>query len=146
MPWNENQSSSGYAPNAFMGMDFSNYTPGDYSALAQPKPSLLPDVSVAPKNTFSNWLWGGKGSDGTRTPAGFSTLFDVAKTGLNAYGGFKQLGLAEDSLNFQKDAFSKQFANQSKLVNSQLRDRQQARLDRNPNNVSVDDYMKQYGV
>lgn len=63
------------------------------------------------------------------------------------YGGMQQYKLGRDSLNFQKDAFNRNMENQRKLVNSQLSDRQAARVNANPGNArSVDDYMKEYGV
>lgn len=96
--------------------------------------------------TWGEGIFGGINKDGSKVGGLAGPMFDLAKTGLNAYLGFKQLGTAEDTLAFQKDAFSKQFANQSTLINAQLRDRQQARLNRNPNNMSVDEYMKLNGV
>ena len=74
-------------------------------------------------------------------------LINMGSSLLNGYLGFKQLGLAEDSLNFQKDAFSKQFENQRTLTNAELRDRQAARVASNPTAYqSVDDYMKANAV
>ena len=59
----------------------------------------------------------------------------------------EKVDLAKDSLNFQKDAFSKQFENQRTLTNAELRDRQIARVASNPTAYqSVDDYMKANGV
>jgi len=40
-----------------------------------------------------------------------------------AYIGSQQLGLAEDSLDFQKGAFNKNMANQAQMVNSSLKNR-----------------------
>ncbi len=74
-------------------------------------------------------------------------MLNMGSSLLNGYLGFKQLGLAEDNLNFQKDAFSKQFENQRTLTNSELRDRQAARVASNPTAYqSVDDYMKANAV
>lgn len=82
-------------------------------------------------------------SDGFLLP-GISAL-----TGLgNAYMGMKQFGLAEDSLDFQKDAFSKNFEAQKRTTNAQLADRQRARLAANPNGgyQSEAEYMSKFGV
>lgn len=66
----------------------------------------------------------------------------------NLWGGMKQYGLARDSLNFQKDAFNKNFENQRKTINSQLEDRQRARVSASPGGgyAPVDEYMRKYGV
>ena len=98
--------------------------------------------------TFWDKLMGGVDQKTGKEFAGFgSGLLDIGKTGLNAWLGFKQLGHAEDALDFQKKAFSQQFENQRKLTNAQLADRQRARVHHDPNtSLSVDDYMKKYGV
>lgn len=65
----------------------------------------------------------------------------------NAYMGMKQYGLAKDTFNQNKLQFEKNLANQTKLTNSQLEDRQAARVASNPGGYqSVSDYMKKYGV
>lgn len=73
---------------------------------------------------------------------------DLLNSGFNVYGGLKQLGLAEDQLDFQKGAFSKNFEAQAKSTNAALEDRQRARIHNNPNGnfMSVEDYMAKYGV
>ena len=45
----------------------------------------------------------------------------------NAFTGYKGLGLQEDALNFNKATTRANFANEAKMVNSQLEDRQRAR-------------------
>ena len=78
----------------------------------------------------------------------------------NLFMGMKQYGLAKDTLNFNKEQFWKQYDAQKNLTNSQLEDRQRARLaadtvrgsngqsvaNPNSNYRSVSDYMNQYGV
>lgn len=91
--------------------------------------------------SWSDRLFGTDGKGGMAMP-----LFNLAKTGAQTYLGLKQLGVAEDTLDFQKNAFSKQFGNQASLVNTQLRDRQRARVARNPGAISVDEYMRQNAV
>ena len=101
---------------------------------------------------------------GTVPPAGGGSIFDSFLTkgdqqgwggmalgvgqGLaNAYMGMKQYGLAKDTFNQNKLQFEKNFANQTKLTNSRLKDRQTARVASNPGAYqSVGEYMKQNGV
>ena len=73
-------------------------------------------------------------------------LIGLATAGMNTYLGLKQLGVAKDTLKFQKNAFSKQFEAQRSTINTQLRDRQHQRLNAGGNWQSEDDYMKQHGV
>lgn len=65
----------------------------------------------------------------------------------NAYMGMKQYGLAKDTFEQNKKQFEMNYANQTKLTNSRLQDRQAARVASNPGAYqSVGDYMKQNGV
>ena len=76
-----------------------------------------------------SWSWfGGENQMGV-IPAGIQGLSALAQGWL----GFQQLGLAKDSLAFQKDAFNKNYENQRQLTNQQLLDRQRARAAANPN-------------
>lgn len=67
-----------------------------------------------------------------------------------AYNAHKQLGLAKDTLNFNKDQYYTNLNNQRKMVNSQLEDRQRRRVaqakDGGTTTISVGDYMAKYGV
>lgn len=67
-----------------------------------------------------------------------------------AYNAHKQLGLAKDTLNFNKDQYYTNLNNQRKMVNSQLEDRQRRRVaqakDGGTTTTSVGDYMAKYGV
>lgn len=126
----------------------------------------IPDSSLSQGSIFSNqfnppssvtgdigtngsaWsLFGGKDKFGNETKSGLGTGLGVAKGLADTYLGFEQLGLAKDSLAFSKDAFSKQFENQRRSLNTQLRDRQKARLSADPTgHQSVEEYMKQSGL
>lgn len=65
----------------------------------------------------------------------------------NGYLAMKQLGLAQDQFNFQKDAFNKNWAAKKATTNSALEDRQRARVASNSGAYqSVGDYMNQYGI
>lgn len=111
----------------------------------------------------------GLGSTGTPTTGGF---FDRIGSGFNSmsksmgmspmslglagiqgigslvggYNGYKQYKLAKDQFNFQKSAWNSQYAAQRGLVNSQLEDRQKQRVARDPNALSVSEYMTKYGI
>lgn len=62
----------------------------------------------------------------------------------SAYMGMKQYGLAKDQLQFSKDAFNKNYAAQAAMTNSNMEDRQRARVASNPGAYqSVGDYMAQ---
>lgn len=96
---------------------------------------------------WQGWLFGGKDKAGTVYQGAAMPALQLLKGGMDTWMGLKQLGLAEDSLNFQKNAFSKQFTNQASLLNTQMADRQKARVDRNAgNNMAVDEYMNKNAV
>lgn len=61
---------------------------------------------------------------------------------LGAFMGMKQYGLMKDQLNFQKDAWKQNVANQKKTINTTMEDRQRARVASNPGAYqSVGEYM-----
>lgn len=65
----------------------------------------------------------------------------------NAWLGMKQYGMAKDALKEGKRQFQLNYDAQKKLTNSQLEDRQKARVASNPNEYeSSYDYMKKYGI
>ena len=67
--------------------------------------------------------------------------------GLQGFMGMKQLGLAKDQLDFQKQSFNKNYGAQKQTTNTQLRDRQRRRYAEQPDSyVSPDEYMKQNGI
>lgn len=67
--------------------------------------------------------------------------------GFGAFTGLKNYQLAKDQLAFDKMAFGKNWENQVKLTNNQLRDRQAARVGANPNAYqNVDAYMAENKV
>ena len=86
------------------------------------------------------------GKDGK---AGHAGLALNALTGVgNLFMGMKQYGLAKDTLAENKRQFALNFDAQQKLTNSQLADRQNARIQSSPgaNFESTAEYMKKYGV
>lgn len=97
------------------------------------------------------------------TPIGNNGLFSTntlnnVATGIgaltnlsNIYTGFKGLGLAEDSFNFNKGVTNTNLANQAKLANEMLATRQATRLRSQgitgaDNDAAVADFMSKYGV
>lgn len=111
--------------------------------------SQLSGASVIndPNNmTWSQALFGGVTSDGKAISGIGNDLLGLANSGLNAYTSLGNLNLAQDSLNFQKSAWQQNFDNAVSSYNTELRDRQQARVDRNSNAQSVADYMAANGL
>ena len=110
-----------------------------------------PALTTTPATAGSDWMtiwFGGKDAQTGNLSPGILPVGIGALTGLaGAYTGLEQLQVAKDNLAFQKDAFNKNFANQAKLTNSQLADRQRARVMDSPGAYeSVGDYMNKYGV
>lgn len=60
---------------------------------------------------------------------------------LSGYMGLRQLSMSKDALNFQKEAFNKNYGNQVASTNRQLEDRQRTRAAANSNAESVESYM-----
>lgn len=88
-----------------------------------------------------------RNADGT-TSGGYGTAALGALQGLGSlYLGMQQYNLAKDSLATSKEQFNRNFAVQKNLTNSQLEDRQRARVASNAGAYqSVGDYMNQNGV
>lgn len=110
-----------------------------------------PALTTTPAAAGSDWMttwFGGKDAQTGNLNIGILPVGIGALTGLvGAYTGLEQLQVAKDNLAFQKNAFNKNFANQAKLTNSQLADRQRARVMDSPGTYeSVGDYMNKYGV
>lgn len=132
--------------NALYNPNISNYSVN---------PALLETGYGAPTSIFgqaNNWLresgfLGGRDANNNQ----FQGWGGLALGGLQGLGslymGMKQYGLAKDQLGFQKDAFSKNYEAQKMATNTQLEDRQRARVASNSGAYqSVGDYMKQNGV
>ena len=82
------------------------------------------------------------------TSGGFGLAgMGIAQGLLSGLLGMKQYGLAKDQLAFSKEAFNKNYAAQKTMTNSNMADRQAARVASNPTAYqSVGDYMKQNGI
>lgn len=76
-----------------------------------------------------------------------SGLLGLGMGAMNAFNAYKANKLAQEQFKFQKQAWQANYDNQRKMTNSQLEDRQKARVANNPiQNESVDSYMRKYGV
>lgn len=119
----------------------------DFNYNFQPNTNAVNIAGSTPQKAPPEF-WSMEGAFGGKSNLGWLTGGAQAITGLaGAYTGLKQLGLAEDSFDFQKQAFNTNLENQARLTNEQLRREQAGRNARNPNEVvDLDAYMKQYGV
>ena len=86
-------------------------------------------------------LFGTKDDFGNETKSSLGAGLGVAKGLFDAYLGYKNLAVAEDTLDFNKEAFSKQFENQKKTINTRYKDRQIARRSAGSSYQDVDSYM-----
>lgn len=79
---------------------------------------------------------------GVKTDGWGMPAMQAAQGLANAYMGMKQYGLFKDQLNFQKESFAKNYAAQQATLNTQLEDRQRARVASNAGAYqSVGEYM-----
>lgn len=110
---------------------------------------------AAPPMGFMDWFKGLTsrdsmiGSGDPKGPQGWvSPVIDTFSGLANSWTGMQQLGLAEDAFKEQKKMNRLNYTAQANMTNSQLADRQAARIAASPgsNFASVEDYMKQYGV
>ena len=112
------------------------------------KPTLAnsPSFGVIPTDIdtpkpFSFSDWGSKNKDLINGGVG------IANSLANAYFGWKNLGLAKDQFNFQKDAWNKNFANQVITTNNQLEEQARKRYSNSPtSNMTPEEYMAKHRV
>ena len=69
---------------------------------------------------------------GVQTPGWGGLALNTAQGLGNAWMGMKQYGLAKDQFKFQKDMMNKNYEAQKTTLNTQLEDRQRARIASNP--------------
>jgi hypothetical protein len=100
---------------------------------------------AAPEKTFLQKMFGDKDSTGFFEPVVGGAL-GVGRLAL----GFKQFEQAGEALDFQKDAFERNFAMQTEMINRRLGDRERARQLLQGNTKGADDaarrYVDKYGV
>ena len=102
--------------------------------------SLIPQVG--PKTTgsgggmfgglFDNFL-GSTDKNGIKTEGWGGTALGLGQGLFQGYNGMKQFGLAEDQFKESQRQYNQDYAAQVKSVNTQLEDRQRARVASNPN-------------
>lgn len=149
-----------------MGMLQSNVTNGNYSSILNPNQPTLNDYiannfaqsaginpisgSFNPSTSFGNQpqSWFGRLGEGVNKNMGLINLGTGLVQGLMGfYQGNKSMNLLERQLNNQIRTDERNYQNQRQLVNSELADRQSARVASNANAyMGVDEYMKKYGV
>ena len=104
---------------------------------------------------FGGWLKGLMGGavgeidpvTGVEKPGWGGLALDTAQALGGAWMGMKQYGMAKDQLKFQKQAFNKNYAAQKQTMNTQLEDRQRARIASNAGAYeSLDPYMQKNGI
>lgn len=158
----------GYAAN---NIPINGSTWWDNALTAAPTPAIAtPDMNVgglmasAPNvgvgaaadpstwQAFSQWMGdsgilGKRLADGTQVQGWGAPALGLASGLANSYFGMKQLNLARDTLNANKEQFRLNFDAAKNTTNAQLEDRQRARVASNPGAYqSVGDYMKQYSI
>lgn len=88
-----------------------------------------------------------KDANGLETQGWGGLALNTAQGLMNGFLGMRQYGLYKDQLNLQKKAFQKNWEAQRSTINSQLEDRQRARVASNASAYqSVGDYMAQNGI
>lgn len=101
---------------------------------------------VTGQRSFMDGLLGYEGKNGYVPGWGGMALSAASGIGQSLMA-MKQYGLMEDQLKEQKRQFDINYAMQKKSFNSQVEDRQRARVASNPGAYeSVSDYMKKYGA
>ena len=105
-------------------------------------------AAIARPDFFSlDGFLGGTNANGTKSNGWGGAAFGLIQGLGSAYMGMKQYGLAKEQLQFSKDAFNKNYAAQRQTMNTQLEDRQRARVAANPSAYqSVGDYMAKNGI
>ena len=122
---------------------FQKNTPELYNKFSNTFGGADADVAVVGKfgDSMGN-AWGGM--TGKQK---FDTIGGAIKDIYGIYNGHQQIKNAKNTLNFNKQAWQKNFDAQAKMTNSQLADRQARRYyEDSKNTQSVGDYMNKYGV
>lgn len=122
---------------------FKKYTPDFYNNYENTFAGIDADSAAVSKfgDSMGN-AWGGM--TGKQK---FDTIGSALKGIYGIYNSQQQIKNAKDTLNFNKQAWQKNYDAQAKMTNSQLADRQARRYyEDSKNTQSVSDYMKQYGV
>lgn len=107
-------------------------------------------LSSTPAATSGSWwdsMLGTTNADGTKTNGWGGMALGLAQGAFGAYNSMKTYGLAQDQLAESKRQFNANYNTQRSLLNTQMSDRQAARVASNPSAYqSVGDYMSKNGV
>lgn len=108
---------------------------GSTSTAATPNAGLLGSLGslFSEDGLFSrNSLFGGLDDKGAASGGWVSPLAGLAQAGFGAFQGNKQLSMAQDRFDESKRQFDANYAAQRQSTNTQLEDRQRARVASNP--------------
>ena len=140
---------------SFPSLDFLQSNPVDgylknVASGSASDPNKIFDINLGGGNSTSDATNGFSlfGLDKNTTNDIVGTL-GLLKSGFDIFGAWKKYNLMQDALDFQKNAFNKQYAAQAGLTNQQLANAQSVRKSANsndPNVQSVNDFVNQYGV
>lgn len=150
-----NMAKGAYTPVTGINMSYnsnmpsiSDYVTGNYmnSAGLSANGSVLPGTALSGQSTgfmgglskFGDWA----AKNQTALGLGASLLNGA----FSFYQGNKSMNMLERQLNNQIETGERNYQNQRQMVNSQLADRQRARVASNSSYIGVDEYMKKYGV
>jgi hypothetical protein len=151
---------SGFNPDPSAYLAMGNYGASLTDPLS-PAPAISPDAwglggvgqnfnrnvasTTEPNSWMPDWL---KGAIGTKEAPGWGGLAVGAGSALmSGFMGMQQYGLAKKQLAESKRQFDMNWGAQRQMVNSQLEDRQRARVASNPGAYqSVGSYMSQNGI
>lgn len=137
----------GYSP-------VTGYDPNDIAGLLKSSGTSYKSITnagvTAPVQTDPSFMQSmlGYTDAGGQSQSGWGGLALGAIQGIGgAYMGMKQFGLAKDTLKENKRQYDQNYQAQKTLTNSQLEDRQAARVASNAGAyASVGDYMKKNGI
>jgi hypothetical protein len=119
-PWNFNMSNAP-APMSQSVLPMQGLGGGGFAA--------TPGMTPAAPSFMDSLKSFGKGAIGDKDSAGWMGPMATAGAGLvNAYTGYQQLQLGKDELSQNKREFELNFGNQRQSYNTQIEDRQRARL------------------
>lgn len=109
--------------------------------------SLMNLGKMGMKDTFGGFLDTTDMATGMKTQGWGMPVISAANGLMSGFLGLKNYGLQKDALKQSKKEFEMNWGAQQKMVNSEMEDRQRARIASNPNAYqSVGDYMKKNGI
>lgn len=120
---------------------------GDLGSVLGNAPALrTPGVMDKLGGLFEGFA-GTRNADGSGSTGWGMPVIQGASALMNGFMGMKNYGLAKKQFEFSKDMALKNLENQTKTINTQMEDRQRARVASNPGAYqSVDAYMKEKGL